>query len=171
MQGLAKPSSRQHSNALSDDMLDGSIPAGRKTSNGSGTFDRVPSASPGSGSPLVLNGVLSLANAGTWLQMLRAKLAPNSPDRRRSDFADVPELRSSTLLQPGLPSQPEADETFAYPEPIRRSRSDALHDRQPSTVHSRRGADLARCSSAGIAMGCIGSPCLPCSFTCTQLPS
>ena len=147
LQGLAKPSSRQHSGGVADDMLNGSIPAGRNASSGSVTMERA--ASQGSNAPLVLNGVLSLANAGTWLQMLRSKLASNSPDWRRSDFADAPDTRDGTVSEIGLPAQQEEEE-FGYAAPMRRSRSDALHDRNFSSIACRRGSELARASSAGM---------------------
>lgn len=108
------------------------------------------SHSLGSTTPLVLNGVLSLANAGTWLQMLRSKLS-SSPDRRRSDFADGPDPARDGTVSEMCMSPQQLEEDAYYPLPIRRSRSEALHDRQLSTVHCRRGAELTRASSAGVS--------------------
>ena len=151
MQGLTRSNSRQHSSALSDDVFGGSIPAGRKASQASG-MGRAASHSTGSNTPLVLNGVLSLATAGTWLQMLRSKLS-NSQDRRRSDFADGPDsglsTRDSTVSPTCMLPQQQEEDAY-YPLPIRRSRSDALHDRQLTSVICRRGAELTRASSAGV---------------------
>ena len=151
MQGLTRSNSRQHSSALSDDVFGGSIPAGRKASQAS-DMERAASHSSSSNTPLVLNGVLSLANAGTWLQMLRSKLS-NSPSRRRSDFADGPDpgmgTRDGTVSDIMLTQQQEEDAYY----PIRRSRSDALHDRQPTSVICRRGTELTRASSAGVSSG------------------
>ena len=162
MQGLTRSNSRQHSSALSDDVFGGSIPAGRKASQAS-DMERAASHSPGSNTPLVLNGVLSLANAGTWLQMLRSKLS-NSPDRRRSDFADGPDLgmgtRGGTVSEITLPQQQEED--AGYLLPIRRSRSDALHDRQLTSFVCRRGTELTRASSTGVASDtCCGHTISP----------
>lgn len=98
-------------------------------------------------SPFVLNGVLSLANAGTWLQMLRSKLVAASPERRRSDFADVPDTRDGTASE-GTCEQ-EEPEGFLYTEPIRRSQSDRLFDRNFSTSICRRGGEMTRPSRAG----------------------
>ena len=169
LQGLTRSNSRQHSSALSDDVFGGSIPAGRKASQASGA-ERAASYSPESNTPLVLNGVLSLANAGTWLQMLRSKLS-SSPDRRRSDFAEGPDpgmgMRDGTVSETCTSiQQPEED----HPLPIRRSRSDGLHDRQLTSAICRRGTELTRASSLGVscdtccgdrtsARACWGSCC------------
>lgn len=137
-------------------MFGGVIPAGRKAS----AMERAASHSPGSTTPLVLNGVLSLANAGTWLQMLRSKLS-NSPDRRRSDFADGPDPARDGTVSEMCVSPQQLEEDAYYPLPIRRSRSEALHDRQLSSVHCRRGAELTRASSAGVLGRILMYPAAP----------
>lgn len=143
LQGLT--SSRQHSNAMSDDVLSGSIPAGRLASQASG-MGRAASPSPGSTTtPVVLTGVLSLASAGSWLRMLRSKVS-NNPDRRWSDFADV---RDGTVLENCVSPLQQEEHNFDYPLPIRRSRSDALHDRQLTSHGCRRGSELTRAPSTG----------------------
>lgn len=146
LQGWTRSSSRQPSSALSDDVYSGGIPAARKGSQASG-IERAASQSPNSATPVVLNGVLSLANAGTWLQMLRSKLS-NNPDRRTSDFDDGPGRDGTVSGMCFSPQQLEED-AFDYPLPIRRSRSDALHDRHFQSLSGRRGSELTRASSVG----------------------
>ncbi len=108
-------------------------------------MDRVPS-SPNHNSPFVLNGVLSLANAGTWLQMLRSKLSPPVSHRRQT--ADVPDTRDGAASDCMAFGQDDPEE-FTHYVPMRRSRSDALYDRQLNSAIARRGADLPRTSSVG----------------------
>lgn len=107
-------------------------------------MDRLPS-SPNHNSPFVLNGVLSLANAGTWLQMLRSKLTPQVSHRRRTQTADVPDTRDGAASDTGQ----DDPEEFTHYVPMRRSRSDALYDRQLNSAGARRGADLPRTNSVG----------------------
>ena len=116
-------------------------------------MDRLPS-SPNHNSPFVLNGVLSLANAGTWLQMLRSKLSPQVSHRRRTQTAAVPDTRDDAASDCMAFCQDEAEE-FTYSVPMRRSRSDALYDRQLNSTVCRRGADLPRTSSVGKHIMCI----------------
>ena len=105
--------------------------------------------SPRPNSPLVLNGVLSLAHAGTWLQMLRSKLSPGASDRRRSDFADMPDNMDGTASESSdFPAEGEPD-SFSYPLPLRRSRSEGACDRLRRSTMYRRGSELSRTSSAG----------------------
>ncbi len=110
-------------------------------------MDRLPS-SPSHNSPLVLNGVLSLANAGTWLQMLRSKLSPQVSHTRRTQTADVQDTRDGAASDCVAFGQDEPEE-LTYSVPMRRSRSDALYDRQLNSTVCRRGADLPRTSSVG----------------------
>lgn len=110
-------------------------------------MERLPS-SPNHNSPLILNGVLSLANAGTWLQMLRSKLSPQTSHRRRTQTADVQDIKDGAASDCMAFDQDEAED-FTYSLPIRRSRSDALYDRQINSTVSRRGAELPRTSSVG----------------------
>ncbi len=110
-------------------------------------MERLP-GSPNHNSPLVLNGVLSLANAGTWLQMLRSKLSPQVSHMRRTQTADVQDTRDGAASECMAFGQDEPEE-FTYSAPIRRSRSDALYDRQLKSTVSRRGAELPRTSSVG----------------------
>ena len=173
MQGLTRSNSRQHSSALSDDVFDGSIPAGRKATQAS-DIERAASHLPGSNTPLVLNGVLSLANAGTWLQMLRSKLS-NSSERRRSDFADAPDLgmgtRDGTVSEMCMFPQPQEEDAY-HPLPIRRSRSDGLHDRQLTSVICRRGTELTRAFSAGVFREiCSGDRASFGGSCCSNFPS
>ncbi|KAL3146117.1 hypothetical protein ABBQ38_015465 [Trebouxia sp. C0009 RCD-2024] len=149
LQGLT--SSRQHSNTLSDGVLGGSIPAGRKASQLS-SMDRAASHSPSSTAPVVLTGVLSLANAGSWLHLLRSKLSSNT-DRRWSDYADG---RDGTASETYVSPQQQEDQTFDYPLPIRRSRSDALHDRHLTAPVCRRGSEMGRATSADLGRSMEG---------------
>ncbi len=110
-------------------------------------MDRLPS-SPSHNSPFVLNGVLSLANAGTWLQMLRSKLSPQLSHTRRTQTADVQDTRDGAASDCIAFGQDEPEE-FTYSVPMRRSRSDAMYDRQLNSTVCRRGADLPRTSSVG----------------------
>ena len=115
-------------------------------------MDRPPSLRQNS--PLVLNGVLSLAHAGTWLQMLRSKLSPGASGRRRSDFADVPDHMEGAALESSdsqaFPAKGEPN-SFAYPLPLRHSRSEGSCDRLRRSIVYRRGGELSRTSSAGTA--------------------
>ncbi|DBB03371.1 TPA: hypothetical protein ACH3X3_010743 [Trebouxia sp. C0006] len=152
LQALSNPSSRQNSNRLGSGELPDSIPAGPVGSARSASdMDRLPS-SPNHNSPFVLNGVLSLANAGTWLQMLRSKLSPQVSHRRRTQTAAVPDTRDDAASDCMAFGQDEAEE-FTYSVPMRRSRSDALYDRQLNSTVCRRGADLPRTSSVGAKQG------------------
>ena len=81
--------------------------------------------------------------------MLRSKLAPISPTRRRSDFADAPDTLDAFDFE-GVACEQQGPETFSYGLPIRRSRSDGLFDRQVTSSIFRRGSELSRASSAGI---------------------
>lgn len=148
LQTLSNPTSRQNSNRLEAGELPGSIPAGPVGSAWSASdMERLPS-SPNHNSPLILNGVLSLANAGTWLQMLRSKLSPQTSHRRRTQTADVQDIKDGAASDCMAFDQDEAED-FTYSLPIRRSRSDALYDRQINSTVSRRGAELPRTSSVG----------------------
>ena len=110
-------------------------------------MDRLPSA-PNHNSPFVLNGVLSLAHAGTWLQMLRSKLSPQVSHARRTQTADVQDTRDGAASDCMGFGQDEPEE-FTYSVSMRRSRSDALYDRQLKSGVSRRGGELPRTSSVG----------------------
>lgn len=110
-------------------------------------MDRLPS-SPKLNSPVVLNGVLSLANAGTWLQMLRSKLSLQVSQARRPQTAGVQDTRDGAASDCMAFGQDEPEE-FTYSVPMRRSRSDALYDRQLNSTVFRRAAELPRTSSVG----------------------
>lgn len=150
LQALTAPNScrtsQQSSNRWgSGDQLS-SIPAGPIVSQWSASdMDRPNSPRPNS--PLVFNGVLSLAHAGTWLQMLRSKLSPGASDRRRSDFADVLDTRDGTASE-DIECEDEPN-SFSYPLPLRRSRSEGACDRLRRSTVYRRGSELSRTSSAG----------------------
>ncbi|KAA6417017.1 MAG: hypothetical protein FRX49_13018 [Trebouxia sp. A1-2] len=148
LQALSNPTSRQNSNRLGSGELPGSIPAGPMGSAWSASdMDRLPS-SPKLNSPVVLNGVLSLANAGTWLQMLRSKLSLQVSQARRPQTAGVQDTRDGAASDCMAFGQDEPEE-FTYSVPMRRSRSDALYDRQLNSTVFRRAAELPRTSSVG----------------------
>lgn len=144
LQALSAPTTRQNSNGLSlSDLQDGSIPAGPPMSSmSSSALEQVPSHSSSPTSPFVLNGVLSLANAGTWLQMLRQKLINANAERGRPDLVD-PDATDETASERAAVV---TCDDFPVPAPMRRSRSDGLFDRQSSC---RRGAEMLRPSRAG----------------------
>ena len=143
-QALSVPTTRQNSNGLGlSDLPDGSIPAGPPMSSmSSSALERVPSHTSSPTSPFVLNGVLSLANAGTWLQMLRQKLINANAERGRPDLVD-PDATDETASERAAVV---TDDDFPVPAPMRRSRSDGFFDRQSSC---RRGAEMLRPSRAG----------------------
>ena len=143
-QALSVPTTRQNSNGLNlSDLQEGSIPAGPPMSSmSSSALERVPSHSSSPTSPFVLNGVLSLANAGTWLQMLRQKLINANAERGRPDLVD-PDATDETASECAAVV---ACDDFPMPAPMRRSRSDGLFDRQSSC---RRGSEMLRPSRAG----------------------
>lgn len=121
----------------------GSIPAGQHTSASRTTSQDLTSGDV-TKSALTFDAVKSLASAGSWLQVLRAKLAGGGGSEGRD------QLYSSVDETASLPGMPALQEEHTYQEPIRRSRSDTLHDRGEFVANLRRGGDLGtRPSTAG----------------------
>ena len=129
--------------------LAGSIPAGQHTLRASS--EELPSDAAGKPG-VTFDGVRSLANAGSWLQLLRAKLAGSGSGSRSPDqtyYAATDETAS-------LPGTQIIQDVDVYQEPMRRSRSDLLHDRECSRS-ARRGGELVRPSTAGMVCNASAS--------------